>query len=197
MKPKFACEGIVYECEDDEDPEAYSKIKHVPVSKIVVTLEGCWRGEIRWKRVTEPVRLSSLPPTLANLDQTSRTLIDLVPLAVVPKTVSPLEEQHELETRKVWEAVTTALHAKEWAAASRAKQAVEQAQRDKVAERKKTGEACVPSFSWIRGGEADGCRYRPAYFEPEGEEWDGRPVLTEEGRKAIEKEFSKASCAAV
>lgn len=64
LKPKFACEGIVYEYDDDEDPETYSKIKHVPTSKILATLEGCWRGEVRWKLVSDSVRslLSSPHP---------------------------------------------------------------------------------------------------------------------------------------
>lgn len=31
--------------------------------------------------------------------------------------------------------------------------------------------------------------YSPAYFLPEGEDWDGRPQLTEEGLKMVEKEF--------
>lgn len=63
----------------------------------------------------------------------------MVPLSVVPKTVAPLEEQHELETRRVWSSVTTALLAKDWNAASRAKQTLEQAQRVKAEDRKKSG----------------------------------------------------------
>ena len=63
----------------------------------------------------------------------------MVPLAVIPKTVAPLEEQGELETRKVWSAVTTALLAKDWNSASKAKQTLEQAQRVKAEDRKKSG----------------------------------------------------------
>jgi hypothetical protein len=67
-------------------------------------------------------------------------LLDMVPLGVIPKTVAPLSEQSPSETRKVWEAVTNALHAKEWTNASKFKQAIEQEQRNKAEERKKTGE---------------------------------------------------------
>ncbi|KAL8280203.1 hypothetical protein RQP46_007317 [Phenoliferia psychrophenolica] len=156
MKSKFLVEGVIYTYEEGQE-STYTKIKHVPTAAIVATLSGCWRGEIRWKRAGAK-------------DWTQ--LLDMVPLAVVPKTVAPLEVQHDLETRKVWSAVTTALLAKDWNAASKAKQILEQAQRVKAEERKKSGVA-----------------YYPLHFEPEGEEWDGRPVLTDAGRAAIEKEF--------
>lgn len=35
-------------------------MKHVPVDKVVAVIEGCWRGEVRWKRVGDKVR-SRLP----------------------------------------------------------------------------------------------------------------------------------------
>jgi hypothetical protein len=102
-----------------------------------------------------------------------RTLVDLVPLAVVPKIVAPLEKQHGLETRKVWRNVTDALLAKDWTTASKHKQTLEQAQRVKAEEKKKTGEV-----------------YSPVYFELDsGEGWNGRPVLTEAGKQALERDF--------
>ncbi|KAK4703602.1 MFS transporter, ACS family, allantoate permease, partial [Phenoliferia sp. Uapishka_3] len=156
MKSKFLLEGVVYEYEEGKE-EAYTKIKQVPASQVVATIEGCWRGEVRWKRAGE---------------KSWSQLLDMVPLSVIPKTVAPLDQQHELETRKVWSSVTNAILAKDWNAASKAKQALEQAQRVKAEERKKSGEP-----------------YLPVYFGPQGDEWDGRPVLTEEGRKAVEKEF--------
>ncbi|KAI5474183.1 hypothetical protein MNV49_003987 [Pseudohyphozyma bogoriensis] len=105
--------------------------------------------------------------------QTWSTLVDLVPLAVAPKTVAPLDQQHELETRKVWSSVTNALLVKDWNTASKAKQALEQEQRNKAEERKKKGET-----------------YIPVYFEPQGDDWTGRPTPTKAGRDAIEKEFT-------
>lgn len=67
-------------------------------------------------------------------------MIDLTPLAVIPKSVPPLHEQDDLETQKVWDVVTQALLAKEWNVATKAKLAVEAAQRVKAEERKTTGE---------------------------------------------------------
>lgn len=38
----------------------YSKVKQVPKDRVVGTLEGNWRGEIRWKKAGESVRLAVL-----------------------------------------------------------------------------------------------------------------------------------------
>lgn len=72
--------------------------------------------------------------------QNWRVLIDLVPLKVFPKSVAPLEAQDPLETRKVWQPVCEALYKKDWSAATREKQRIEQEQRDKAELRKKNGE---------------------------------------------------------
>lgn len=66
--------------------------------------------------------------------------MDLLPLAVVPKAVAPLDSQASHETRKVWEPVVNALHKKDYSTASREKQRIEQEQRDLAEERKKNGE---------------------------------------------------------
>ncbi|GAA5836832.1 hypothetical protein JCM9279_007673 [Rhodotorula babjevae] len=162
-RPRFALEGVVYESfagEDGGDDKLYAKIKQVPKERVVGTLEGNWRGEIRWKKAGETA---------------STTLVDLLPLAVAPKTVAPLDEQDELETRRVWAPVIDALHKKDFSTASREKQRIEQVQRDKAEERKKKGESYVPRF-----------------FKPEPEDvstWDGRPVLSDAGRAALERDF--------
>ncbi|BGP51280.1 hypothetical protein JCM10450v2_007209 [Rhodotorula kratochvilovae] len=171
-RPRFAVQGIVYEsfageadpsgaAEAGEDGDKrFARIKQVPKERVVGTLEGNWRGEIKWKKAGET---------------TSTTLVDLLPLSLVPKSVAPLSEQDELETRRVWAPVVDALHKKEYAVASKEKQRIEQAQRDKAEERKRNGESYVPKF-----------------FAPEPEdvaEWDGRPVLTEAGRAALERDF--------
>ncbi|KAM0747159.1 hypothetical protein T439DRAFT_328927 [Meredithblackwellia eburnea MCA 4105] len=156
LKSKFLVEGVVYEYEEGKE-DAYTKIKHVPAARIVAHLEGCWRGEVRWRKSGE---------------KTWSQLLDMVPLSVIPKKVAPLDQQHELETRKVWAAVTNAVLAKDWNTASKAKQTLEQGQRVKAEERKKSGIV-----------------YEPRFFKPEGDNWDGRPQLTEDGLKAIELEF--------
>jgi hypothetical protein len=60
-------------------------------------------------------------------------------LFVVPKKVRPLERQLPNESRKLWDAVTTRLLAKEYGEATKAKLAIEQKQRDEAGERKRKG----------------------------------------------------------
>jgi hypothetical protein len=71
--------------------------------------------------------------------QESRLLIDLDVLAVVPKQVRPLSSQDSFESRKLWDPVTQKMLAKSWGEATSQKQTIEQAQRDRTAERKATG----------------------------------------------------------
>ncbi|GAA5944054.1 uncharacterized protein JCM15063_004302 [Sporobolomyces koalae] len=173
-KPRFAVSGVIYksvpnEAEGEKDffeletttDKRFSKVKQVPKDDLVAEFEGNWRGEIKWRKAG---------------DSKWTTLIDLVPLKVFPKTVAPIESQDELETRKVWQPVCEALYKKDWNAATREKQRIEQEQRDKAELRKQNGES-----------------YVPRYFEPEPEDlsqWDGRPKLTQAGRDAIERDFA-------
>lgn len=134
------------------DEKRFSRIRQVPKDRVVGTLEGNWRGEIKWKKAGESVRRLALGLlcALANEPrgpQTSTTLVDLVPLLVVPKSVAPLPDQGPLETRRVWSPVVDALNKKDWNAASKEKQRIEQEQRDKADERKKKGETCVHPWS--------------------------------------------------
>lgn len=68
------------------------------------------------------------------------TLIDMSTLLVVPKRVRPLKKQHAYESRRLWVDVTRRLRAKAYGEATRGKQAIEQRQREKAAERKRKGE---------------------------------------------------------
>ncbi|GAA5964053.1 hypothetical protein JCM3765_000883 [Sporobolomyces pararoseus] len=172
-KPKFAVSGIIYwstpnEAEGEKEffelettgDKRFSKVKQVAKGDLVAEMEGNWRGEIKWRKPGE---------------SKWTTLIDLVPLKVFPKQVAPLEDQDPLETRRVWSPVCEALYKKDWNAATREKQRIEQEQRDKAELRKKNGET-----------------YLPRYFEPEPEDlsqWDGRPKLTTAGREAMERDF--------
>lgn len=63
-------------------------------------------------------------------------MLDLDQLALIPKSVRPLEEQEERESRKMWDPVTQQLLAKNWSQATNEKLAIEQKQRDISAKRK-------------------------------------------------------------
>ncbi|KAF5382348.1 hypothetical protein D9757_012713 [Collybiopsis confluens] len=196
----FLIEGVIHTVfENETQHEEWTRIKHVPPSRVVAVFDGSWRGNIRWKRVgtgSYPAATSSsasspnpshtaLPSPSnrssgaaskadltagANSDYT--TLIDLSTLWVVPKQVRPLERQLPDESRRLWEGVTGRLLRKEFSDATREKMAIEQRQRDEAAERKKKGTAFVPR-----------------YFEAEIS--SGVPTITEEGRKAVEEEMKE------
>ena len=67
-------------------------------------------------------------------------------LGLVPKTVRPLDSQDAYESRRFWQDVTDKMLAKSWGEATASKQAIEQAQRDKAAERKANGEEFEPRY---------------------------------------------------
>ncbi|KAF8734919.1 Oxysterol-binding protein, partial [Rhizoctonia solani] len=101
-------------------------------------------------------------------------LVDLSNLAVLPKHVRPVEEQLPNESHRLWEHVTKNLLSKNYSEATRVKQNIEQQQRDDAASRKARNEEFVP-----------------VYFEQDIS--NGQPVLTAEGRKAVEEELTLAA----
>ncbi|KIM24166.1 hypothetical protein M408DRAFT_244385 [Serendipita vermifera MAFF 305830] len=151
--PRFLLEGVIYKYTEGPEQESWTKVRQVPKDLIVATFEGCWRKAITWK--------------LAGSTEAS-TLIDLSPLAVVPKQVRPIEEQLPNESRRLWEGVTSNLLKKEFSEATRIKQAIEQKQRDIAAERKRTNQTFVP-----------------VYFDADIS--SGAPILTTEGRKVMDE----------
>lgn len=102
-------------------------------------------------------------------EKESRLLLNVLDVDPIPKSVRPLSSQEPMESRKIWEPVTNAILAKKFGEATKNKQEIEQMQRNTAAERKRKGETFVPRF-----------------FEADIS--DGRPKLTEEGRKALDGE---------
>ncbi|KAF8840063.1 hypothetical protein BDN67DRAFT_690098 [Paxillus ammoniavirescens] len=161
----FLVEGVIHTYDEDStEHEEWTKVKHVPQSRVVAVFDGCWRNHIRWRRTA-----SSLDVSLSSTSE-YHTLVDLSKLHVVPKVVRPLEKQAPSESRKLWESVTTKLLNKEYGEATKHKLAIEQKQRDEASERKRKGEEFIPR-----------------YFEKDIS--SGAPILTAEGRKAVEEEL--------
>lgn len=124
-KAKYALEGCIYQYGADEDAEEYTSCKQVPPEKVLVTFEGTWKGKIMYKRKG---------------DKESRLLVNLDEIEALRMSVRPLSTQEPMESRKIWEPVTNAIMAKEFSKATKAKQEIEQRQRDAAAERKRKGE---------------------------------------------------------
>lgn len=81
-----------------------------------------------------PFRPSPAPPIYHNWQQSGekRTLFDVQKhgSAIAPKWVAPEDEQEPYESRRLWRDLTRALLAKDMEAATAAKSAVENAQRE-------------------------------------------------------------------
>ncbi|KAK0517232.1 hypothetical protein JMJ35_000387 [Cladonia borealis] len=95
-------------------------------------------------------------------------LLDLKPLFPSPKIIPPLASQLPNESLRFWAPVTTAIKSKRFAEATKLKQELEERQREKATQRKERNVEWKPRF------------FREAVTQ------DGRPDLTEEGRKALE-----------
>ena len=131
-KAHFLCEGVIHTYNPTSREHAdWTKVKHVPRSRVVAIFDGSWKHLIRWKRAGPDVDME---------EEEYATLIDLSTLHVIPKTVRPLERQGPTESRKLWENVTTRLERKEYSEATKFKLAIEQKQRDDAAERKRKGQ---------------------------------------------------------
>lgn len=104
-------------------------------------------------------------------DKESKLLLNVNEIDPIAKSVRPLAAQDEMESRRIWEPVTNAILAKKYSEATKHKQDIEQKQRNTAAERKRKGENFVPRF-----------------FDADIS--DGRPRLTEEGRKALDGEHN-------
>ena len=155
--------GIVYRYDPEDD--RYTRIKDVPEKEIVARVEGCWQEQIYYTLVAEPNK-NGASKNGSMVDK--QLLVDLVPLMPVPKIVPPPEEQLSNESRRFWQDLTTAMLAKRTADANKVKQDIEQKQRDKAEQRKK-----------------DGVEWEPRYFTKVAED-DGKPELTEEGKRLLE-----------
>ncbi|KAH7926205.1 Oxysterol-binding protein [Leucogyrophana mollusca] len=81
---------------------------------------------------------------------------------VAPKYVAPEEEQEPYESRRLWQKLTQAINAKDMEAATEAKSAVEDAQRELRRKREEGGDQYVPRFFEIRDG-----RWEPKIKVPE------------------------------
>ena len=93
----------------------------------------------------------------------------------------PLSLQQQNESHRLWQPVTEAIHQKQFTKATKAKQVIEQEQRDKAASRAKSGEV-----------------FKPVLFDEELRlsNDDGRPHLSQEGRRVLQLELDGAGYSA-
>ncbi|XP_015792851.1 oxysterol-binding protein-related protein 9 isoform X1 [Tetranychus urticae] len=98
-----------------------------PSKKVIMTLSGEWNGVMYSKR----------PNSQAEV------FVDTKAMKTIKKVVKPISEQEVYESRRLWKEVTRALKMRDVNAATNAKFAVEQGQRDLVKERQQTKEKWI------------------------------------------------------
>ena len=144
-KAHFLLEGVIHTCTmGDTEHEAWTKVRHVPRSRVVAVFDGSWKHHIRWRRTgstnsSAATSASDVTSTTETETGEHSTLLDLSTLKVIPKAVRPIERQLPNESRKLWHEVTTRLIKKEYGEATKYKLAIEQRQRDEAVERKRQG----------------------------------------------------------
>ena len=155
--------GLIFRYDPTDDK--YTRVRDVPEKDILVKIEGCWQEQI-----TYTIPNSTAVKETETLEPTSdkQLLIDLQPLMPVPKLVPPPEEQLANESREFWKEVTIAILEKRFSDATRIKQDLEQAQRDKAAKRKELNLEYIP-------------RFFTATTEP-----NGKPELTDYGKDTLD-----------
>jgi hypothetical protein len=103
-------------------------------------IEGQWTGK----------------STITKNKQT-KDFLDLTTLEKPTPAVKPIEEQSELESRRIWEKVSDALKSGDYAAASAEKSAIENAQRQLRKDRETSEETWLPQhFKAVDGTEIYG-----------------------------------------
>ncbi|RUS20363.1 hypothetical protein BC938DRAFT_475575, partial [Jimgerdemannia flammicorona] len=128
-KPRFAIEGKIFSYDSASDE--ITKLKYVPQDKLRATVDGSWRGQVKATRVDTKKEC---------------VLMDMNIIECIPKVVAPLEELGEFESRKIWYSVTSAIQAKDFSRATKAKIAIEEQQRQRSVERKAKGEEFEPVY---------------------------------------------------
>ncbi|CAG8654756.1 6888_t:CDS:2, partial [Paraglomus occultum] len=128
-KPRFAIEGKIFKYDPENDD--IKKLKSVDEEAVLCEVYGSWRGEVHAKiRRTNETRL----------------VLNMEAIDPIPKIVKPIAEQGPLESRKVWQNVTSAILSKDYSHATKEKQLVEERQRQKAAAAKAKKEEFEPAF---------------------------------------------------
>lgn len=159
--------GVVYTYDPETDNR--SRIKDVPEKDILARLEGCWHDQVYYTLPGSKVGFSESNLEFSlTVHKESHLLIDLRPLYPLPKIIPPVDQQLPNESRRFWSEVTAAIKGKRYAEATNLKTELEERQREKAAKRKEGTE------DW-----------KPRFFTKVVTD-NGRPDLTEEGKKALQ-----------
>ncbi|KJX97118.1 oxysterol-binding protein [Zymoseptoria brevis] len=158
-KTQNKVEGIVYKPSSVLDDKV-TRLKDVPSKEIIGRIEGVWTEKIWFVPGSADFKKSKESERIL--------LMDVSPLLPIPKKCPPEDQQLPNESRKFWGGVTDAIVAKQYGQATQRKTELEERQRERAAERAKEGK-----------------EWSPRFFTTVTEK-DGRPRVSEVGKKAME-----------
>lgn len=158
-KTQNKVEGIVYRPADIET-DSVTRLKDVSTKEIVGRIEGVWTEKIYFSKGSAEFKKSKEADRIL--------LMDVTPLQPIVKQCPPTEHQLPNESRKFWGPVTEHIQSKQFGQATTKKQELEERQRERAAERAAKGKEWTPRFF---DGNMVG---------------DGRPVVSEEGVRAMQ-----------
>lgn len=165
--------GVVYTYDPENDNK--TRIKDVPEKDVLARLEGCWHDQIFYTLPGSKVRFHfsrnfwQHETNHLSLYKESSVLLDLRPLFPAAKIIPPLDQQLPNESQRFWAAVTNAIKSKQYPEATKLKQEIEERQRDKATQRKENNDA-----------------WKPRFFT-DTVTANGKPDLTEDGKKALQR----------
>jgi hypothetical protein len=128
-----------------EDPPIVDKkaaFLAVPESDILCHITGCWRGLVQYQKtkLTEEIFPETTKLSMYPVAVVPNKLLDMQELLPAEKVVAPVAEQKDVESRRIWNEVTSAITDGRFSDATRLKRQLENEQRTKAAARKVSGE---------------------------------------------------------
>ncbi|PFH45119.1 hypothetical protein AMATHDRAFT_71985 [Amanita thiersii Skay4041] len=206
-RPHFLVEGVIHVVHDGETQhEEWTKVKHVPRSRVVAVFEGTWRGKIKWKRVG----MGSYPQTIIESTRSSPApshehlpLPSINPVAAssqldVSDGEMIMDKEHEWQSLidvSELRVVPKVVRAVERQLPDESRRLWESVTRNLV--EKRYGEATKEKQTIEQRQRDDaaerrrkGVEFVPKYFEQTYKE-GGIPVLTEDGWKALKEELGE------
>ncbi|KAI8999155.1 hypothetical protein BC832DRAFT_565150 [Gaertneriomyces semiglobifer] len=149
-KPKFAIEGKIFKYDYDNDKtytekerKEKEKLSKIKTEDVVARVWGQWNGKVYVEEITTTngVKIKSEP----------RLIFDMTTSTPATKQCLPISEQHPMESRRIWESVTTALLAKDYHTATDEKRKIEDTQRKVAGQRHEKGEDFESWFFEFKG----------------------------------------------
>ncbi|KAH8983291.1 hypothetical protein EDB92DRAFT_1951694 [Lactarius akahatsu] len=102
ITPHHLVEGVVHRYDPSEhEHEEWVKVKHVPLARVVVCFEGCWRDVVRWHPAA-PASRRITPPSGGKVAHSMEwtTVTGPTPLQAVPKM--QVVEQRQRDEAADW-----------------------------------------------------------------------------------------------